>query len=299
MSVVASGHVTDRPFARTVYWIAAKRFNGDLVLSQDGQECRITWQNGAVIGARSPSPADSDGRIALTAGLVTTTQLGDVLRRQAAAPGRSQLEVLAELARLSPDQVVSIRRRGFAQRALRAFALDSASFVLDDAPGLTRDPDLPSLSVRWLVYQGMRAHYTEERLASELAAVRGMRFRLSAASRSFLNEFGFGLPARRWLGSLSGQPDDPGQSMNDIATACSDVPRKEVMAMVYALLATDALEAVGAAATRTGPIPHLRTGPVAVPGSGAVRSNTVPIPRIVRCCQRSSSVSTRCAAASP
>jgi DnaJ-domain-containing protein 1 len=280
VSVVASGYVTDRPFARTVYWIAAKRFSGDLVLSQDGQECRITWQTGAVIGAQSPSPADTDGRVALTAGLVTSTQLGDVLRRHAATPGRSQLELLAELARLSPDQVVSIQRRAFAQRALRVFALDDASFVLDDAPSMTRDPNLPSLSVRWLIHQGVRGHYTEERLASELAAVRGMSFRLSAASRSFLNEFGFGLPARRWLGSLSGQPDDPGQSMNEIATACSELPRKEVMAMVYALLATDALEAVGAAPTRTGPLPHLRTGPIATPGSGPIRSNTVPIPRV-------------------
>jgi hypothetical protein len=280
VSVVASGHVTDRPFARTVYWIAAKRFSGDLVLSQDGQECRIAWQAGAVIGAQSPSPADSDGRVALTAGLVTSTQLGEVLRRQATMPGRSQLDVLAELARLSPDQVVSIQRRAFAQRALRVFAFDSARFVLDDAPSMTRDPELPSLSVRWLIHQGVRGHYTEERLASELAAVRGMRFRLSANSRSFLNEFGFGLPARRWLGSLSGQPDDPGQSMNEIATACSEMPRKEVLAMVYALLATDGLEAVGAVPTHTGPIPHLRTGPVATPGSGPIRANTVPIPRV-------------------
>jgi tetratricopeptide (TPR) repeat protein len=281
VSVVASGYVTDRPFARTVYWVAAKRFAGDLVLSQDGQECRLTWQAGAVIGAQSPSPADSDGRIALTAGLVTSTQLGDVLRRHAATPGRSQLEVLAELARLSPDQVVSIQRRAFAQRAMRVFALDSASFVLDDVPTAARDPNLPSLSVRWLIHQGVRAYYTEERLASELAAVRGMRFRVSVASRPFLNEFGLGLPARRWLGSLSGQPDDSGQSMNEIATACPELPRKEVMAMVYALLATDALEAVGAAPTRTGPIPHLGTGPIATqPGSGPVRSNTVPIPRI-------------------
>jgi tetratricopeptide (TPR) repeat protein len=280
VSAVASGHVTDRPFARTVYWIAAKRFTGDMVLSQDGhEECRITWQAGAVIGAHSPSPADSDGRIALTAGLVTSTQLGDVLRRQAAMPGRTQLELLAELARLSPDQVVSIQRRAFAQRAMRAFALDHASFVLDDVPTAARDPNLPSLSVRWLIFQGVRAHYTEERLASELAAVRGMSFRLATASRPFLNEFGFGLPGRRWLGGLSGQPDDPGQSVNEIATACPELSRKEVLAMVYALLAADALEAVGAAPTRTGPMPHLRTGPIATPGSGPVRSNTVPIPR--------------------
>jgi hypothetical protein len=118
VSIVASGHVSDRPFARSVYWIAAKRFGGDLILTQDGQEYRVTWQGGAVIGAQSPLAADSEGRIALTAGLVTSTQLGDVVRRQATA-GKSQLDILAEVARLSSDQVVSIQRRAFAQRALR------------------------------------------------------------------------------------------------------------------------------------------------------------------------------------
>jgi tetratricopeptide (TPR) repeat protein len=263
-----------------VYWIAAKRFGGDLILTQDGQEYRVTWQGGAVIGAQNPLSADSEGRIALTAGLVTSTQLGDVLRRQAVA-GKSQLEVLAEVARLSSDQVVSIQRRAFAQRALRIFALDGASFMLDDQPSLARDPILPSLSVHWLVYQGVRAHYTEERLAAELAGVRGMRFRLAPQGRSFLSEFGFALPARRWLGSLAGQPDTSGQTMNEIAAACPDMPRKEVIAMIYALLATDVVEAVGATPAQTGPLSHLRTGPIPRPGTGPLpRANTVPIPRL-------------------
>jgi hypothetical protein len=279
VSIVASGHVTDRPFARSVYWIAAKRFGGDLVMHQDGQEYRVTWQGGAVIGAQSPLSADSEGRIALTAGLVTSTQLSEVLRRPG-SPGKSQLAMLAEMARLSSDQVVSIQRRAFAQRALRIFALENASFMLDDQPSLARDPVLPSLSVHWLIYQGVRAHYTEERLANELSGVRGMRFRLVPQGRSFLSEFGFGLPARRWLGSL-GQPDEPGQTMNEIAAACPDMPRKEVIAMIYALLATDVVEAVGAAAVRTEPLSHLRTGPLPRPGTGPLpRANTVPIPRL-------------------
>lgn len=280
MSIVASGHVTDRPFARTMYWIAAKRFGGDLVMNQDDQEYRVTWQGGAVIGAQSPLPADSEGRIALTAGLVTSTHLGDVLRRPV-TPGKSQLAMLAEMARLSADQVVSIQRRAFAQRALRIFGLESASFMLDDQPSLARDPVLPSLSVHWLIYQGVRAHYTEARLAAELSGVRGMRFRLAQHGRSYLSEFGFGLPARRWLGSLGGQPDDPGQTMNEIAAACPDMPRKEVIAMIYALLATDVIEAVGAAPVRTEPLSHLRTGPIPRPGTGPLpRANTVPIPRL-------------------
>src|SRR5690606_16095662 len=98
MSVVARGHVSDRPVARSVYWIAAKRFTGDLILSQDDQEYRLTWHQGAVIGARSASPADSEGRVALTAGLVTSTQLGEVLRRVSESPGRDQLDALVEVA---------------------------------------------------------------------------------------------------------------------------------------------------------------------------------------------------------
>lgn len=245
MSVVARGHVSDRPFARSMYWIAAKRFTGDLILSQDGQEYRLTWQEGAVIGARSASPADSEGRVALTAGLVTSTQLGEVLRRVSESPGLDQLEVLAEVARLSPEQRLAVKRRAMAHRALRIFALEQASFELDDVPTLPRDPELPSLSVRWLIYQGLRAHFTEERLAADMAAVHGMGLRVSEQGRAHLGEFGFGLAERRWLGAMIGQAGARAQTLDEVAAACPDLSRKDVMVMVYALLAVDALEAVG------------------------------------------------------
>lgn len=274
MSVVARGHVSDRPFARSVYWIAAKRFTGDLILSQDGQEYRLTWHQGAVIEARSASPADSEGRVALTAGLVTSTQLGEVLRRVSESPGRDQLDALVEVARLSPEQRLAVKRRAMAHRALRIFALEQASFELDDAPTMARDPELPSLSVRWLIYQGLRAHFTEERLAADLTAVDGMRLRVSEQGRAHLGEFGFGLAERRWVGAMIGQAEARAQSLDEIVAACPDLTRKDVMVMVYALLATDALEAASGtrrplseAGAASGPAARPQAQPAARPAA--------------------------------
>ena len=82
---VASGHVTDRPFARTVYTVAAKHFTGDLVLEDSGRRYKLSWEDGQVVAAESASPADSAGRVALSAGLVTSTH---VARSSSAPEGR-------------------------------------------------------------------------------------------------------------------------------------------------------------------------------------------------------------------
>ncbi|ACY19236.1 heat shock protein DnaJ domain protein [Haliangium ochraceum DSM 14365] len=243
MTVVSRGHVSDRPFARSIYWIAAKQFTGELVMTQDGQSCRLAWEHGLIVAADSDVPSDSFARVALTAGLVTSTQISAVIR-EVTLSRRGQLEVLREVARLSPEQVNTIEKRAFAQRALRIFALERASFVLDNELSLARDPDLPTLSVRWLLYQGVRTHYSEERLRKEMSAVDGMRFRLAASAGTQLSEFGVGLPVRRWLGTL-GQSGSSGQSLDEVFASCSELSRKEVLAALYALLAADAIEATG------------------------------------------------------
>lgn len=240
MSVVARGHVRDRPFARTIYAITAKRFAGDLVMTQGGRSYTVTWRDGMAIAADSSSPADSVGRIALTAGLVTSTQLADAMQRMNAAPHRDHLEVLAEIARLSEQQVLTVKRRAFAQRAIRIFALPEASFVLDSEPSLAPDPELAPLSTQWLIYQGLRTHYSEERLTEELEAVAGASFRLVPAARERLGAYGFGAAAKASLIALGSQA----VTIHQLAAAQPQMTCKALMAVLYALLATDGLTVV-------------------------------------------------------
>ncbi len=252
MALVASGHVRDRPFARSIYAISAKGFTGDLRLSDGGRPYILTWRGGLVVGAASASPTDSLPRVALTSGLVNSTQIGDVMRAISAAPHRSQLEIIAEIARLSPEQIITIKNRALAHRAMRVFALPEASFELHDLATLPPEPDVAPLRAHWLIYQGLCAHYSLERLEGEMAAVRDARFRLSPTGTSRSGDFGFQYAAKECLSAL----EESALTVAEIVERFPKLTRKAALAILYALLATD-----GVVAGLGGPAPGEAPGP--------------------------------------
>ncbi|MEM9490025.1 MAG: DnaJ domain-containing protein, partial [Myxococcota bacterium] len=232
-------------------------------------------RDGTVVGASSPAPADSLGRIAITAGLVTSTQLGDALRIATVDANRSQLEVLAEVARLSAQQVVSLKRRALAYRALRIFALEDATFVLDDRPTLALGHDLAPLSARWIIYHGLKTFYSEERLGAEMAKALGTGFRLAPQSHTFLDEYGLSADARSCVAAIEHEP----RTVAELA----ELPRmtaKTATALIYALLASDALIAAGHSGDRPTSItsndlgPPLAAGATTPDGASPVRRFT-------------------------
>lgn len=54
MAEIARGHTSDRPFVRTIYTIAAKRFTGDLSLDHDGSVSTLAWHRGFIVAAAVP-----------------------------------------------------------------------------------------------------------------------------------------------------------------------------------------------------------------------------------------------------
>ncbi len=54
MAEIARGHTSDRPFVRTIYTIAAKRFTGDLALERDGAVSTLAWHRGFIVAAAVP-----------------------------------------------------------------------------------------------------------------------------------------------------------------------------------------------------------------------------------------------------
>ncbi len=281
MAIVGRGNIGERPFARSIYWIAAKRFTGDFAIDADGETYRLWWHNGTVIDAHSPSPADTEGRVALTIGLVNSTQLGEALRRSASDGASSTLQTLVEIARLSPQQLLDIKRRAFAQRALRMFAIEKGRFLLDDTGSTTPDPDLLALPVRWLIYRGLRLYYSEERLSREFAVAMGARFSLPPSGVPHVREFGFGNREQKCIEALTQQA----HTLDELIERCTSLSRKQVLALVYSLLATDVIVAernvAQGAAVSSRPVPyHARPGtsPSAPPGF----SRTQPLPPVAR-----------------
>src|ERR1700760_1427821 len=106
MTELARGTVADRPWGRTLGALGLRGLSGQLTLLGDGKPFRIAFEQGAVVGATSPMASDAAVRLALTGGLITSTQVADITRRIAMSPHRDEIEVRAEAARLPIDHAM-------------------------------------------------------------------------------------------------------------------------------------------------------------------------------------------------
>ena len=242
MTQIASGNVADRPFARTVFTIARKRFTGDFVLTHRGRTYTTTWHQGFVIAAESPAPGDTVARIALSAGLINSTQLSQALRDLATDKSKSQMDTIVKIANLSQDQVVQIKQQVLAIQSLRMFALETASFVLEDVSSLRAEDDVIPIDPRWLVYHGLATHYSEERLAKELNPKRFGQFRLNPAVEPALSAYGLSREQHQGVLELK----EHAKTVEEFAASVPSSDHQRILALIYALAATSALEIVDA-----------------------------------------------------
>ena len=75
--------------------------------------------------------------------------------------------MLAEAARLTPDQAMRLRRRIIAQRAARTFTLERGDFIVDDSITLPVVPG-SELDIRTITYLGAKQFVSEARLNFDL-----------------------------------------------------------------------------------------------------------------------------------
>ena len=235
MAELARGNVSDRPWGRTLGALALRGVTGQVTLAADGKRFAIAFVQGAVAGAVSPLGSDAAVRVAMTAGLISSTQVAEIARRQAAAPQRDEVDLVCELARLPPDHAMRLRRRVNAQRAARTFSPDRGDFVITDQITI---PTLPGaeLDVRAVIYLGARANLADGRLETELAQM-GSWFVLKAAATPDLPQFGFGEAERPLVEILS-----VGASVVDLVQANHGLDARGVRAVLYALASCNALD---------------------------------------------------------
>lgn len=237
MTELARGGVADRPWGLTLGALGMRGLTGQLTLISDGKRYHVAFQGGAVVAAASPLASDAVVRLAMTGGLLSSSQVSDIARRHQANPQRDEVELIAELIRLSPDQAMKLRRRAVAQRAARTFSLDRGDFVVDDQVTLPIYPGA-ELDVRAVIFLGAKTNLSEQRLASELATFGGF-FKLREEAVVDLPQYGFAHTEDTVLDLL-----EAGAALGDLERVGSEV--HVVRAMVYALMSCNALDGSGA-----------------------------------------------------
>jgi hypothetical protein len=187
---LARGIVGDeRPWALTLAMFARRGTTGQLTLaSADGKRYSIALDRGVVVAARSPSIADSVSRIALTTRIATSDQLTDLARRHQAAPHRDEIELLADIAKLSPSHEGRLRWEVTARRAARSFCVERGEWLLESkiclpVGGCEVDP-------RAVVFQGLRLHASEDQVRRQLRML-GEVYQLEGNAGPELHRFGF------------------------------------------------------------------------------------------------------------
>lgn len=227
MGALARGSVVDRPWGQTLSALASRGLTGEVTVVADGKSFLIAFHQGIVVAASSPLGSDAAVRVALTGHLVSSTQVADIVRKQAAAPRREEIEVLAEAARLTPEQAMRLRRRVIAQRGARTFSLERGDFVVDDMITL---PVIPGseLDIRTVTYLGAKQFLSEGRLNADLGDLGGW-FQIKPEAIDDLPQFGFGDPEQAVV-----EPMIQGAGLLDLERP--DLDQRMVRAVVYALV---------------------------------------------------------------
>jgi tetratricopeptide (TPR) repeat protein len=228
---LARGTVGDRVWGCTIASFAARRLTGELAVDVNtDSQLRVVLYDGAVVAASSPLASDSAARVGLTTNVVTSTQVAQIARLIAAAPGRDEIEVIAEALRIAPELALRLRRRVIALRAARTFALDRARYVVDDQ---IRLPIVPgsALDLRGVLYLGARTHVATARLASDVRLLGG-RVTFTPELVEDLGQFGFGDAETPIVEALRA-----GQTVNELTANATDAERRLVNAVAYALAA--------------------------------------------------------------
>jgi tetratricopeptide (TPR) repeat protein len=233
---LARGSIADRPWGRTFATLGLRGVTGQLTVVADGRRFLVVFDQGAVVAAWSPLASDAAVRVALTSHLVSSSQVPEISRRQAAAPERDEVELIAELARLGPDHALRLRRRVIAQRAARTFSVNHGEFVVTAAAELAILPGC-ELDVRAVVYLGARVNLSEQRLADELDQL-GAWFQLKSGIDDDLPQFGFSDVEQPVVERLR----DGGTLAEIDAFASTFVDGRTVRAVIYALASCNACE---------------------------------------------------------
>ena len=232
--LLARGAIQDRPFGKTVGTIAHRGVSGQLTAESDGGTYVLVFDRGYIVAATSPNLSDSAAAIALAIDLITPAQIAKIERWLDAVPEADELQVIATVALLTPEELHRLRRRVIAQRAARVISLEHGDFVLTSTISVPVHPDC-EMHVGGVIYQAARL-YVWDALLRTFVTNLGTRFELRADAYEDLVYYGFGDAERPFLRALAA-----GVSIDTINSMPSPDDRRIALAALYALVSCGAV----------------------------------------------------------
>ncbi len=241
MSDLEQRKIEAEPWGHTLAGFARRGWSGRLSVVADERRFALTFESGKIVDATSPLATDAAVRVARISALISSSQVSEILRRQAASPDRDELELIIEYAKLSSEQAAQLRRSVLARRAARTFSLERGEVIVNE---LVVDHASPfagvAIDVREVIYLGARENMSELRLAADLER-QGAWFRLRPKAVAELSGFGIGDDARPILELLT-----KGATLAELETCKARIEKRLVSAVLYALTSCDACEVLAA-----------------------------------------------------
>lgn len=271
---IVRGAVSDRPWGLTLGALGIAARTVKLTLRADEKEHCLIFHCGAVTEATSPVAADSAVRVALTHHMIAASQVTDLKRRIAAAPGVDEVAVIAAAVKLDAGQVLALRQKLVAQRAARTFSVERGTYEIEER--MPQPSGEPNIDIRAVIYAGARQNLSVLRLGLDLRQI-GTRFVLKPGALDDVSRYGFTRTERPVLEALR-----RGTSLPELEANQRDLDPRIAQAVIYALACCDAVvalepHAVAAAAVAAVAVPR---GPVLPEPRGPVLPEpTPPTPR--------------------
>ena len=257
---IAFGTVLDRPWGLTLGQVGLRKLSAQVtVRSDDGKTYTIAFADGRVIAAASPLPNDSVTRVALTSHFVSPTQVGEITKRLQGDWDRDEVEVVAEIGKLTPEHVGTLRRRLNLQRAARTFAVDRGQFEIEDQITMTVRGEV-SIPLGAVIFHGVRMNLSEQRLIEDMRELGSSYLLKNTATPEDIGAYEFEGDIRSVIESLR-----KGTTLAELELASHrDIEPRTLHAMVYALVAGGHCDATGGQVVNRNapPAPRTSTGPL-------------------------------------
>lgn len=228
------GTIADRPWGQTLGALGGEGRAVRLTLRSADKLFEMVIDRGRVVDARSPLEVDSILRVAMKTHPMSKLRREEIRYALAEAPRDAELEIVAGMLNLTPDQRAAFQCTLITQRAARTFAVDDGEYELEPLPPAPIVAD--GVDVRRVIFIGARMNLSTDRMRVDLRGF-PQSFRVTPAVLEELDRFGFAPAEQRVVGALR-----VCSSVAELEAKFREIDARGARAVIYALASCGGIE---------------------------------------------------------